>query len=330
MIHGGTKYALDGLLTRAATVIGTMPGRWRTALNGEGPVDLSTVELERADQLLWSTDSMASNLVGFFASQAMRSRMTRIDATSEPAFQSPAFKGHLYRLLEPVLKLDTLIAAFQHQLAGQMFQACVSTLRCRDGEVVGVDTDQGALDGEVILTAGEGTETLLQSAGFDAPRMQTRPLAMGVIQLVEPIAPIFGHQLGASSKPEITLSTHSIGDTQYLYVGGQVAEAGVDKSDHAQRSAIQAAVMRGLHWLNLDMDSVEVFRINRAEPDASGHRPDHAFVESMRGCWVCWPTKLALAPALADTLIPQLQPSQERHLPPWPAATTGQYPWRLN
>ena len=330
MIHGGTKYALNGLLTRAADVIGAMPSRWRTALNGEGPVDLSAVDLERADQLLWSTDSMASNLVGFFASQAMRSRMTRIDAASEPAFSSPAFTGHLYRLLEPVLKLDTLIAAFQHQLSGQLFEACVTALICRDGQVVGVETDQGALEGEVILTAGEGTEALLQSAEFETPHMQRRPLAMGVIALNQPIASIFGHQLGATSKPKITLSTHQIGSTQYLYVGGQVAEDGIDKTDSEQQSAIREAVTRGLHWLDLKIQAVDVFRINRAEPDAAGHRPDQAFVEAVRGCWVCWPTKLALAPALADAILPKLQPSPQRLLPQWPVATTGQYPWHLN
>ena len=330
MIHGGTKYALNGLLTRAADVIGAMPKRWRTALNGEGSVNLSTVTLERSDQLLWSTDSMASNLVGFFASQAMRSRMTRIDATSEPAFGSSAFKGHLYRLMEPVLKLDTLIPAFQQQLSGQLFEATVSALTCRHGQVIGVETDQGALEGEVILTAGEGTEALLQSAGFKTPRMQRRPLAMGVIALKQPIAGIFGHQLGATSKPKITLSTHEIDSTQYLYVGGQVAEEGIDKTDTEQQSAIQEAVTRGLHWLDLKIDSVDVFRINRAEPDASGHRPDHAFVDAIAGCWVCWPTKLALAPALADAILPSLRPNAQTPLPTWPVATTGRYPWRLN
>ena len=78
MIHGGTKYALDGLLTKAASEIGAMPAL-EQALQGKGTVDLSHVQLEREDQLLWSVESIAANLLGFFASKAMRSRMERID-----------------------------------------------------------------------------------------------------------------------------------------------------------------------------------------------------------------------------------------------------------
>ena len=45
IIHGGTKYALTGKLTGATLAIGDMPRIWRSALNGEGAVDLKRVNI---------------------------------------------------------------------------------------------------------------------------------------------------------------------------------------------------------------------------------------------------------------------------------------------
>lgn len=327
MIHGGTKYALDGLLSNAANAIAGMPNRWREALKGQGTVDLSSVQLERDDQLLWSNESLAANLVGFFASKAMRSRMQRIDPKEEPAF-AVGFEGHLYRLAEPVLKLSTLMQGFEHLLRGRLYHCHVTRLRCEGARVIGVETNQGPLDGEVILTAGEGTEALLRDSGIDQPRMQTRPLAMSVCQLKTPIPPVFGHQLGIGSKPKLTISTHAVNDKQYLYLGGQLAEEGVSRSDAAHLAATRDAVADALSWLNPEIDTMQVFRVNRAEPATDhGARPDRAFIHPLNGGFVCWPTKLALAPQLADLLIPQLAQTSHNTYPAWPAPKRGDYPW---
>lgn len=327
MIHGGTKYALDGLLSNAATAIAGMPNRWRTALKGEGTVNLSSVQLERDDQLLWSNQSLAANLVGFFASKAMRSRMERIDPQEEPAF-AVGFEGHLYRLSEPVLNLSTLIQGFEQILDGHLYHCEVTRLRSEGGRVIGVETNQGQLDGEVILTAGEGTETLLRESGINQPNMQIRPLAMSVCALKKPIPPVFGHQLGIGSKPKLTISTHTLDDRQYLYLGGQLAEEGVERTDAAQREATEHAVSEALSWLNPEIDTIKIFRVNRAEPATDqGARPDSAFTHAFPGGFVCWPTKLALAPQLADLLVPQLASTGPSLYPAWPKATRGDYPW---
>ena len=192
MIHGGTKYALDGLLIKTSE-IGAMPARWRQALQGKGTVDLSHVQLEREDQLLWSVESIAANLLGFFAKPCDRV-VERIDPHSEAAFNHPNFKGHLYRLSEPVLKLDTLVHAFAEILDGQIFQTEVTELLMRDNRVVGVETTAGQIQGDVILTAGEGAEALLSELPGEHPAMQRRPLAMAACKLRNPFK-VFGHQL---------------------------------------------------------------------------------------------------------------------------------------
>ncbi|MDB4021431.1 FAD-dependent oxidoreductase [Litorivicinus sp.] len=328
MIHGGTKYALDGALSNAAKVIGEMPERWRQALAGMGSVNLQGVALERDSQLMWSVESVTANLLGFFASKIMQSRMERIDPASEPAFASPAYKGHLYRLNEPVLKLHTLVERFESLLEMQLLRAEVTRLIKKNGQVTGVETNQGQLEGEVILTAGEGAAALIRDAEFTSPIMQLRPLAMGLCRLNTPIPKIFGHQLGHSSKPKVTVSTHEINDKQYLYLGGQLAEDGVLCTDLVQIKKIEKTVGEAIPWLKPDIESTQVFRINRAEPyTEKGNRPDAAFVQPMAGAFVCWPTKLSLAPALADKLLDALKPETKACFPAWPRASAGEYPW---
>ena len=52
IIHGGTKYALQGALTGSSEAIADMPGRWQAALDGNGERDLSSVQLLSAAHYL--------------------------------------------------------------------------------------------------------------------------------------------------------------------------------------------------------------------------------------------------------------------------------------
>ena len=159
--------------------------------------------------------------------------------------------------------------------------------------------------------------------------MQRRPLAMAVCKLVQPIPKVFGHQLGRGSKPKLTVSTHDFDGAQYLYLGGQLAEDGVTQDDNTVCSNAKRAVSEALCWLEPNVESTHVFRVNRAEPRTlEGNRPDTAFVCQSNNLIVAWPTKLALAPALADQILPLLNgDSKPATLPVWSKAPEGHYPW---
>ncbi|PTB84453.1 FAD-dependent oxidoreductase, partial [Pseudidiomarina aestuarii] len=60
IIHGGSKYALNGILSNAAQTISEMPARWKACLQGNGEIDLSSVNVFTEHQLLWSTQSLSS------------------------------------------------------------------------------------------------------------------------------------------------------------------------------------------------------------------------------------------------------------------------------
>ena len=70
IIHGGTKYALQGSMTEAAQAIAEMPDVWRACLEGQGCIDLTGVPVLSQQQYLFSTNKLAGKVAGFFASMA--------------------------------------------------------------------------------------------------------------------------------------------------------------------------------------------------------------------------------------------------------------------
>ena len=74
--------------------------------------------------------------------------------------------------------------------------------------------------------------------------------------------------------------------------------------------------------------------VDRAEPQMpGGKRPDDVFVETDKNFSVCWPTKLAFAPRLANKIIEQIReqginPSGEQVLPSWKSAVVALLPWQ--
>src|SRR5580700_5954967 len=67
IIHGGMKYALQGILTPAAKAMSHMPTVWKQCLEGHGEINLSQVPILSSKQYLWSTASLGSKLASFVA-----------------------------------------------------------------------------------------------------------------------------------------------------------------------------------------------------------------------------------------------------------------------
>ena len=62
-------------------------------------------------------------------------------------------------------------------------------------------------------------------------------------------------------------------------------------------------------WLSFDGCTFDTLDIDRAEPDQlSGGLPDSPFVEKVGNAIVCWPTKLTLAPLMADFALSHIKP----------------------
>lgn len=341
IIHGGTKYALTGKLTASSEAVFQMPGIWRDCLQGHGEVDLSEVKVLSPHQYMWSTTSLTSRMAGFFASHVMRSRTESLPAKERPLiFQDSKFKGHVYSLDEPVLDTATIIAALAMPNLDAIVHATLESitfnpdessqlaLKASDGTKWQVATNR------IVLTAGQGNAGLLKTMGRDSPAMQLRPLHMVMLRGGLPER-LYAHCLGASVNPRITITSHVDANGEIVwYLGGQLSEDGVRRSEAEQIQAAKEELQDLMPWLDLSQTHWSTLCIDRAEPrQPHGKRPDTSFVEETRGVITTWPTKMALAPKLAADVMAQLKhdeifASGTQPLPTWPQPAFAELPWQ--
>ena len=342
IIHGGTKYALTGRLTASSEAVADMPSTWRACYEGCGELDLTQAELLSDAHYLWSTQSLTSRLSGFFASKVMRARATELDEKSLPSiFQHKDFKGRFYRLDEPVFNTLSVIRA--------LAEPAKQSILMIDQETLTVGTETLAVRSKnnesymfhykkIIFMAGEGNENLLSSTKCKQPQMQRRPLRMVAMRGVQKDM-IYAHCLGASVNPRITITSHRDAQGNVIwYMGGQLAEEGVNKSDAELIDTAKKELNELIPWLDLTAAQWAVYEINRAEmkllakKQMSSVRPDSFSIEHAGDIITAWPTKMALAPALADALIAMIDSDKferntDQSLPQWAQPDYANFPW---
>jgi glycerol-3-phosphate dehydrogenase len=334
IIHGGTKYALTGKITASSEAVANMPAIWRACHQGSGEVDLRKASMISDAHYLWSTANLASKITGFFASQVMRARTTALKPEQRPAlFQHKNFRGNIYRLDEPVFDTISVLRALAEPVVSSIVAVKKQSLQLQPSALK-LETSSG--DGfelgfsKLILMAGQGNEGLLRSAGRSQPVMQLRPLKM-VMMRGAISEKVFAHCLGAGVNPRITITSHTDRDNNIVwYLGGQLAEEGVKRTDSEQiekaRQEIAALIpwqkLEGMQWATLDIDRAEVRH-------ADGHRPDTFFAEEQAGVITAWPTKLALAPMLAQQILELVAGIEKTRfaLPDWPTPPLADFPW---
>ncbi len=334
IIHGGTKYALTGKLTASSEAVSNMPSIWRACHAGNGELDLSSAAMISDAHYLWSTANLASKVTGFFASQVMRARTTALKPEQRPAiFQHKNFKGSIYRLDEPVFDTISVLRALAEPAMSAIpairkgsMQLLSSSLKVeavnRDGYEIGFN--------KLILMAGQGNEDLLLSAGLTRPAMQLRPLKMVMVRggLTEKV---FAHCMGAGINPRVTITTHTDNDNNIVwYIGGQLAEDGVRRSNDEQIARAEKELAALIPWQKLDAAQWAILDIDRAEVrHTDGHRPDTFYVDQQGDIITAWPTKLALAPLLAQQIVDLVSGIEKTtaELPAWPSAPLAEFPW---
>lgn len=313
MIHGGIKYALGGALTGASEAIADMPEHWRHCLNGNGDVDLSNAHVLSDHFYLWSTRSITSKITSFFASKVTRGRVESVQKTDRPdVFQTDRFNGNLYRLIDLVLDVPSVITALKNNYSSRIYSIDWQHSQFRqrsNGSVECLIVDNGSTTVAIeakrfVFSAGEGNEALLQSLDAPYPEMQRRPLHQVLVKHHYPYA-LYAHCMGGNPSPRLTVSSHRSRDGQWVwYLGGDLATDGAAmEPEHLIKKAKQE-LKELFPWLDFSASDWDTLYINRAEPKQKGLiKPDDAFVAKAESCdnvIVAWPTKLTLAPALAD------------------------------
>ncbi|OUS33169.1 FAD-dependent oxidoreductase ['Osedax' symbiont bacterium Rs2_46_30_T18] len=308
IIHGGIKYALNGVLSQASDAIKGMPARWRACLTGEGELDLRGVTTLSDAHYLWSQGSLAAKITSFFAKKAMSGRVDSIDKNDYPkVFAHPDFKGNLYKLNEIVLDVPSLLKVLSEKQRQRILQ--IDTADCQwDRDHAGNITAVSCLKEGIkinaqrfVFAAGQGNAAILKQLKMSKPEMQLRPLHMAMVTHNTNL-PIYAHCIAASSKPLVTITHHINSDGSYTwYYGGDIAETGMGRDSQQQIIAAKELTAKILPWVTLENARWSTLHISRAEPKQSGlSRPDAAYCHSEKNYLVTWPTKLALTPDLGD------------------------------
>lgn len=318
IIHGGTKYALQGSMTPAAQAISDMPTVWQSCLKGEGDIDLSQVPVLSRHQYLFSTNKIAGKLTGFLASMTLNGKVEPLKSEAYPeVFQHPQFKGLVYALNEMTIDVQILIRELVKPNQDVIFKIDPlqeDQLQLNEHGGLAPLTIHSALGDSVqikakkyIFVAGAGNELLLKKFGEKGLATQRRPLHMVVVK-TDFSYPVYAHCLGMGATPRITITTHQARDGKTVwYLGGQIAEEGV-KRDEAEQTRIAKKELQELFpWLDFSTALFASFFIDRAEPEQpGGKRPDGSYIKEIENTIIAWPTKLALAPKLAEEIIARL------------------------
>jgi len=240
----------------------------------------------------------------------MRSGVRRVGLDERPAAFAGAPGGvDLYEVDEPVIDPGDLLRCLVEHGTGLC--ARISSMQTpvirRVGGGVQIDAVLGTGEPMSIaaqrvgLCAGVGNEALLGSVGADSGLAQRRPLHMVVVH--DAPVPMFGHCVRMSDVPMLTITTSASGEGLVWLVGGELAERGVELSSDEQVRAARRELAHGLPWLDLNGCDFSTFRVDRAEGRTSGgRRPDEPTIVEMDGVVAAWPTKLVLAPVLAERL----------------------------
>jgi glycerol-3-phosphate dehydrogenase len=336
IIHGGMKYALQGKMTNDAQAMADMPAVWRACLEGKGEIDLSSVPILSQHHYLWSPTKFAAKLAGFLAGAALSSKVDSLAKTNYPTvFQHPSFRGEVFALDEMVIDVPALIRAFakaNHDAVFKIEPLCGDELKFDDdGKLVSATVYYSGKSIEVtaqqfIFAAGAGNEVIINVLKEPTIAMQRRPLHMVMVQTPFDY-PLYAHCLGLGARPRVTITTHHLQNGKAVwYLGGQLAEDGVNRDSAAQIQAAREELYGLFPWLDFTDARFYTFRVDRAEPrQKNGLKPESSFTKVIANMTIAWPTKLALAPQLANDILMQLQQAQlkpkwcdTRELRSWP------------
>lgn len=345
IIHGGMKYALQGVLTGDANAVSDMPALWRDCLQGKGEINLSSVPILSQHHYLWSPGKFTSKFTGFLASAALSSKVEPLSKENYPSvFQHAAFKGEVFSLDELVIDVPLLVrelakanqeAVFKIEPVGEdelQFDKqgqLVSATVYYGGKAIHVSAQQ------FVFTAGAGNEVIIKKFNPPVIAMQLRPLHMVLVKMPHDF-PLYAHCLGFGARPRITITTHYMQDgSSVWYLGGLIAEEGVDRDSPTQVKAARAELEDLFPWIDFSKAEFATFFIDRAEPkQKTGLKPESSFFKSAGNVTIAWPTKLALAPKLAADIIAHLKGQRLTHqlgeineLRAWPMPLVASSVW---
>jgi glycine/D-amino acid oxidase-like deaminating enzyme len=342
IIHGGLKYTLSGLLTKSAKNIREMPQIWRDSLLGRATPNLSQTRLRSGCCFLWQTDTLASR-AGMIGARFGLHVTPEIISPDERPDALKGVAGTVARLPEQVIQprsfIQDLAAQYRDRILKIDVHRGLEFVLDSPGEVTAIKL-VSPMDGsklelrprQVILTAGGGNARLRKLAGLSSDVMQRRPLHMVLVRGNLP--ELNGHCLdGAKTRVTITSEVDSSGSMVWQ-IGGQIAEEGVNYEPESLTVRARSELSTILPGIDLRDAEWSTYSVDRAEgATPNGGRPESIQVLCAGNVTTGWPTKLVLAPVLAQEIAnratsPYLSSGFDTTpFANWPRPEVAQLPW---
>jgi glycine/D-amino acid oxidase-like deaminating enzyme len=364
ILHGGLKYTLQGLLTRSAAHIREMPALWRDCLAGRRQPDLSETGVRSQFCYLWRTDGVASTLGMIGARFGLRVAPRTIGQDDRPDVFAGC-PGTVARLDEQVVSPAGMIANLARRNRERILRIAdeVTFRLAAPGQVQAIELrnpQSGAslqIQPEtVVFTAGAGNAALRERAGLSTDAMQLRPLHMVLAR--GDLPELNGHCVdGKKTRMTITSALKAecgMGNAEnrlmagngfppsafrlppshrVWQIGGQVSEDGVRMAPAELIQHTLAELRAVLPGVDLARAEWATYRVNRAEGTTRNRRrPETIQVRREGNIVTAWPTKLVLAPKLAEVIADGFPPQSRANrdldeLRDWPRPTVALPPW---
>lgn len=319
IIHGGLKYTLQGMFTRAADAIREMPAVWRACLAGTREPDLVPVRIRSDFCHLWRTKAATSRAAMVGARVGLRVRPVSVDVDARPAALAGC-PGSVARLDEQVIDPRSLVEHLSERNDSAVVHADLAAASIarddRGWRIVHPRSGGPSLTMRprfVILCAGAGNGALRRIFGLAAEAMQIRPLHMVMVRgRAGELPELNGHCVdGRRTRVTITSDVDSH-ERRIWQIGGQIAEDGVKMNREELISRAEREIADVLPGLDLREMEWATYRADRAEYHTPrGRRPDDVAILQEGSIITAWPTKLALVPRLAERIADRLPPPAE-------------------
>jgi len=340
IIHSGLKYTLAGLMNPSARAIRDMPDLWKRCLAGTFHPDLSSATIRAESCHLWQTRSLRSRAGMIGARAGLRVKPVALTGDHRPGILRTC-PGTVARLDEQVIDPESVLNALATPLRNRIFHIPDSALKSIELYPDYVEFTL-TLSGEppqllraqrLILTAGSGNAALRAQLGLSSHAQQRRPLHMVMLRgLADELPELNAHCVdGGRTRVTVTSAIDSSG-RRIWQIGGDLAEIGVELDERQQIHRAAAELASVLPDLDLSSAQWATYRADRAEHHSPRtRRPSDISILTDGPVLTCWPTKLALAPRLAEQITRHCGKPQHPHssdeLPSWPTPPTAHPPW---
>jgi hypothetical protein len=232
-------------------------------------------------------------------------------------------------LTEPVIATSSLLDALARPHRKWIFSYNIVDLRLSAKRVQIADA---LLQPRfIVFTAGEGNAELMRRAEVGGESMQRRPLTMALLRGAT-LPLLFAHCI-VRGKTQLTITTPR---PKLWQVGGEIAEQLAHQENMDQgRRAVLREVKRCLPGMDFSDVEIAIYSATRAEAKtAEQKRPSGVHVSRVApNIVVGWPTKLSMAPILAEEVFSTVhaelkQPAgYEEPAIPWPTPDVARSPW---